>query len=391
MAEINNYESKDIDEKKRYTRSGVIFRDVPLAPVNVVMNYSALELGAEDALNNGFKENDVVKVYRPTSFFTKSVINNAITIPMTNDHPGRLHGHIVNRKNTKLRIGNAYDPYIKDSKLYYKYVEIFDNDAINDYESGKKELSIGYLPTKGEWVDVDNRRKLGYDLIEGIAEINHFSLVNKGRAGHHYRLHEKTEVEDSMSLEKRVDSLEVILNRINNKMDKMHEDMTSMNEEREDKKDEEREDRRKEDAKREDRSKEDAKREDRSKEDAKREDRRKEDKDGSEDLKEDKKDKKIKELEGKLDEMTEKCDSLEEARKNDVFLQESGILQKLFESIPQDQLGGFIGGTEFTTKEKVVIKDYSKKVHAALEKRTKGYEDKTRLNTVKLQPTINAF
>jgi hypothetical protein len=69
--------------------------------------------------------------------------------------------------------------------LIVSEITFYSKKLISAYKQGMRELSIGYFYKKPvEWVINEN-----FNFIEYIIKINHLALVDKGRAGYGYRLH----------------------------------------------------------------------------------------------------------------------------------------------------------------------------------------------------------
>ena len=170
------------------------FLRVPVARSGIFL-YRAKDLTGTDTASRGFQPNDVVKVYRPENVFTAALLEKGHIVPVTNDHPDSSQVTLHNSHSEVC--GAASNPTVKIengvSTLYYD-IKLWDAGVLDAYENGKVELSIGCEPTEGTWAD----KKDPYDRVEGILRIDHFAVVNVARAGHKFRLHNKSVEHDTM-------------------------------------------------------------------------------------------------------------------------------------------------------------------------------------------------
>lgn len=104
-------------------------------------------------------------------------------VPFTNNHPA---DGLLTAENTKLfQVGTVFKPEADGEKLRARIL-VTDADTISEIESGKAELSCGYVCdldfTPGE---VDGQR---YDAVQKNVRGNHVALVTVARAGPEFRL-----------------------------------------------------------------------------------------------------------------------------------------------------------------------------------------------------------
>ncbi len=103
--------------------------------------------------------------------------------PVTNGHPYLEPGQIISPANAKrLKIGTVGESIrIHDNDIMAKFV-VTDSDAIEQIESGKRELSCGYMitldNTPGTTPDGEK-----YDSKQTSRYYNHLSLERAGRVG----------------------------------------------------------------------------------------------------------------------------------------------------------------------------------------------------------------
>lgn len=180
---------------KEYTTEGYLkFYDVPVARSGF-FDYGVNETIHDGALEQGYSRGQILKAYRPATTFTDFVNKSIEGKPITFRHPKeglakpdnvKVHG-AINGKAYLVRNGQEVELYVSELILYSK-------EIISAYNDGMRELSIGFYYKKPvEWVINEN-----FHFIEEIIEINHLALVERGRAGSGFRLHNKLEVNHNM-------------------------------------------------------------------------------------------------------------------------------------------------------------------------------------------------
>lgn len=161
----------------RRTADGYLVADARVARTGI-QEYLGSEVGRPDM--------PIVRVYRPeSSVFADSAMRSYAYRPMTNDHPG---GVGVNASNWKdVAIGQTGSEVIRDGQFVRVPLVLMDAKAIADYESGKRELSMGYGAelTFQDGVTDDGEK---YDAILGPMTMNHLALVDRARGGEHLRI-----------------------------------------------------------------------------------------------------------------------------------------------------------------------------------------------------------
>jgi len=163
-----------INTKREYTDEG--FLKVPARISRTgIQNYLASEMGLEDR-----NPNDIIKVFRPEEeVFSDDSLNSFTNKPITDDHPSEL----VTVKNAKnLAVGHAGHEVVRDGDFASTFLYIHDACAIKKVESGKVELSNGYVADI-EWVSGVAPSGETYDAIQRNIRGNHIALVERGRAG----------------------------------------------------------------------------------------------------------------------------------------------------------------------------------------------------------------
>lgn len=158
--------------KPRKTADGYLVADVKCARTGIQI-YTGNEVGRPDM--------ETVRVYRPESeVFARDSLSSYAHKPATNDHP---RGRMVDAETWKAdAIGAIGDQIVRDGDHVSVPLIMMDANAIRDYESGKREVSMGY---SAELVFDAGTTEDGeaYDAIQKNIRINHIALVKKGRAG----------------------------------------------------------------------------------------------------------------------------------------------------------------------------------------------------------------
>lgn len=161
----------------RRTADGYLVADARVARTGI-QEYLGSEVGKP--------EMPIVRVYRPeSSVFADSAMRSYAYRPMTNDHPG---GDGVNSTNWKdVAIGQTGSEVMRDGEFVRVPLVLMDAKAIADYESGKRELSMGY---GAELTFQDGVTESGekYDAVLGPMTMNHLALVDRARGGEHLRI-----------------------------------------------------------------------------------------------------------------------------------------------------------------------------------------------------------
>ena len=157
----------------RRTSDGYLVAQAPVARTGVQL-YRGAELGMNDR--------QFVRVYRPEAeVFSDASMQSYAHRPMTNDHPGVL----VDSDNwSDFAVGQTGDEIVRDGQTVRVPLVLMDQKAINDFENGKRELSMGYTADL-EVLDEAGVTEDGqeYDAIQRNMRMNHLALVQKGRAG----------------------------------------------------------------------------------------------------------------------------------------------------------------------------------------------------------------
>ncbi|WP_341959199.1 DUF2213 domain-containing protein [Pseudomonas sp. RC10] len=167
----------------RRTDDGYLVAEARVARTGI-QDYLGTEIDPDN--EHGLRDKPIVRVYRPESaVFHADAMRSYAYRPMTNGHPG---GDGVTAKNWKdVAIGNTGGEVIRDGQFVKVPLVLMDAKAIEDYESGKRELSMGY---GAEVVFEDGESPEGekYDCYLGPMKMNHLSLEHRARGGDQLRI-----------------------------------------------------------------------------------------------------------------------------------------------------------------------------------------------------------
>lgn len=142
-----------------------------------VQDYLGVEVGKPEV--------PIIRVYRPEeSVFAKDAMNSYAHRPMTNDHPA---GSVSSKNWRDVAIGNTGGEVIRDGDFVAVPLVIMDQAAIDAYESGKCELSMG-LEAEIHFQDGFAPNGDKFDAYLGPMRMNHLALVDKARGGDKLRI-----------------------------------------------------------------------------------------------------------------------------------------------------------------------------------------------------------
>jgi len=163
-----------IASQREYTDEG--FLKVPARISRTgIQEYLAIELDAP-----GREHNDKIRVYRsPEEVFSDISLASFSRKPVTDNHPPEL----VSPSNSKQYSVGMSDPEItRDGDFVTAILNITDEEAIKNIESGKVELSNGYTADI-DWTPGVTPEGEQYDAIQRNIKGNHIAIVKRGRAG----------------------------------------------------------------------------------------------------------------------------------------------------------------------------------------------------------------
>lgn len=160
----------------RRTTDGYLVADVRVARTGI-QEYLGSELGKPDT--------PIVRVYRPESaVFAADAMHSYAHRPVTNNHPAT---QVTADTWRDVAVGGTGGEVVRDGEFVRVPMSLMDASAIADYESGKRELSMGYDAviefTNGV---TDSGEK--YDAIVTSMKMNHLALVDRARGGSELRI-----------------------------------------------------------------------------------------------------------------------------------------------------------------------------------------------------------
>lgn len=148
-----------------------------------IQHYTGEQLGRDDL--------DVVALYRsPDEVFKVESLATYVGRPMTNDHPTANDGtpiDVTSKNWRQYARGDIGEDVLRDGEYVNIPITMMDSGMIQDYEAGKKELSMGYSHMV-EFVDGVAPCGTAYQAVSRDLKMNHLALVDRGRAGHECRV-----------------------------------------------------------------------------------------------------------------------------------------------------------------------------------------------------------
>ena len=164
----------NISTEREYTDEG--FLKVPARISRIgIQEYLAVEMGLTDR-----DPKDIIRVYRPEEeVFSDNSLNSFTSKPVTNNHPPEL----VNTKNFRqYGVGFSGPEVTRDGMFAKTVLNVTDEEAIKNIESGKVELSNGYTADI-DWTPGVTPDGEQYDAVQRNIKGNHIAIVERGRAG----------------------------------------------------------------------------------------------------------------------------------------------------------------------------------------------------------------
>lgn len=154
---------------KKINENGYLVIECVFARTGIQERY-----GAE--INPDFEASKLYREYRsPEEVFKPEVLKAFQNVVITNDHPTEL----LNPHNTKFHAMGFVSSKVQiiDNAYLQCEITIYDHETIEDIESGKKELSAGYL------YSLEIVENPDYDYIQTDIKPNHIAIVQAGRCG----------------------------------------------------------------------------------------------------------------------------------------------------------------------------------------------------------------
>ncbi|MCI2243792.1 DUF2213 domain-containing protein [Xanthomonas sp. PPL568] len=160
----------------RRTGDGYLVADAKVARTGV-QQYLGSELGRPDM--------PIVRLYRPPEeVFAADAMHSYAYRPVTVEHPAQM----VDASTWKsVSAGQTGAEVVRDGEFVRVPLVLMDAAAIKAYESGKRELSMGY---SAEIVFRDGVSPDGeaYDAVQTNLRMNHLALVGRARGGNQLRI-----------------------------------------------------------------------------------------------------------------------------------------------------------------------------------------------------------
>lgn len=164
----------------RRTADGYLVADAKVARTGI-QEYLGVELGRPDM--------PVIRVYRPPEeVFAKDAMHSYAYRPVTVDHPSKM----VDAESWRaVAAGQTGGEVVRDGEFVRVPLVLMDAKAIKAWESGKRELSMGYT---SEIVFLDGVTPDGqqYDAVQTQLRMNHLALVDRARGGAALRIGDDT-------------------------------------------------------------------------------------------------------------------------------------------------------------------------------------------------------
>jgi len=163
-----------ITSERKYTDEGYLIVPATISRVGI-QNYLASEMGLTDR-----EPTDVINVYRPSEeVFSDISLSSFANKPITDNHPAELLS-AANAK--KFSVGHAGPEVTRDGDFAKTILHVTDAEAIAKIESGKVELSNGYVADI-DWTPGIAPTGEKYDAVQRNIKGNHIAIVERGRAG----------------------------------------------------------------------------------------------------------------------------------------------------------------------------------------------------------------
>jgi cation transport regulator ChaB len=160
-----------LDGKPRKTKDGYLVATARIARTGIQL-YHGEEVGRPDL--------PVVRVYRPPEeVFSRRAMQSLAHRPITLEHPPEM----VDAKNWKTyAIGHIGEDVTRDGDCIRVPMVMMDSRAIDAFDAGVKELSVGYS-TDIKWEDGVTPAGEKYDAIQTRIRGNHLAVVPAARGG----------------------------------------------------------------------------------------------------------------------------------------------------------------------------------------------------------------
>lgn len=160
----------------RRTGDGYLVADARIARTGI-QTYAGAEIGRP--------EMPTVRIYRPgAEVFSEDTLKSAAHRPVTNEHPPEM---VTSENWKKYAVGQTGDEIVGEGIFLRVPLMVSDEEAIQDIEGGKQELSAGYVCDVAFTAGVTPAGE-AYDAVQHNIRINHIAIVRRGRAGSKVRI-----------------------------------------------------------------------------------------------------------------------------------------------------------------------------------------------------------
>lgn len=176
-----------LDQGTKRTSDGYMLASPRVARTGI-QDYAASELGRSGS--------GIIRVYRPESeVFSPSAMRSFGNRPITVDHPPVM----VDAKNwKKYAVGQTDGEIVRDGEFVRIPMMLMDQGAIADVESGKVELSMGYM-AELDWTPGVTESGEQYDAVQRNIRGNHLAIVDSARGGSKLRVIDMKPTEADMA------------------------------------------------------------------------------------------------------------------------------------------------------------------------------------------------
>lgn len=206
----------DAPSNVRRTKDGYLAANVRAARSGIQI-YRGYEVGAPDK-----KE---VRVYRPEDeVFHKDSLTTYPHKPITNDHPPVM---VDSETWKKYAVGMLGESVARDGEFVVVPMALMDQEVIDDYKSGKRQLSMGYS-CELVWDSGITPDGQEYDAVQREIRVNHLAVVAAARGGPSLKIGDddetgdepmtlKTMTVDSISVEMSDTAIQVVQKALNDR------------------------------------------------------------------------------------------------------------------------------------------------------------------------------
>ena len=187
---VSLYDAAVLDGVRK-TRDGYLVATAKTARTGI-QTYAAVELGLTDR-----KPDEMIRVYRPESeVFDTAAMASMGHRPIVVDHPETS----VTAKNWKRLSGGMTGGSIaRDGDFVTIDLVLMDQQAIDAWQAGKRELSWGYT-SDVQLGDGVSPKGEAYDAVMSNIRCNHLALCREARGGPELRLGDQVEQDRLASL-----------------------------------------------------------------------------------------------------------------------------------------------------------------------------------------------